>query len=229
MMKLNIFNYAVKITDIFLSVFLFVLTLFVIYPSIANKVVPEIINKHVVWGKERGGLVLTPMMEDIQIDNTNNIVPTNWNRKNMVMNTGETTMDSRVVAMEMLLQQFNSPMAPYAHVFVREADKNGNDWRLLVSISGVESGFGRIIPKDTFNAWGWKGGPNGTFSKFDSWEDAIIHITNRLAEGYGRDITPMRMESTYCPPCGSTGLHLWARGVETYMYMLSSYNEEIEQ
>ena len=145
------------------------------------------------------------------------------------MSTGETSMDSRVLAVEMLLQQFNSPMLPYAEVFVREADKNGSDWRLLVSISGVESGFGRIIPKDTFNGWGWKGGPNGTFSKFESWDHAITHITNRLAEGYGKNITPMRMESTYCPPCGATGMHVWARGVENYMYMLDYYKEEIDK
>lgn len=217
-----------NITDILCISFLIIMTVFIIFPSVANKIVPQIISSTIVWGKEKTGLTLTPMTEDIKISGENKVLPTAWNRKNKMMTTGETSMDSRVLAIEMLLQQFNSPMLPYAEVFVREADKNGNDWRLIVSISGVESGFGRVIPKDTFNGWGWKGGPNGTFSKFDSWEHAIIHITNRLAEGYGKNITPMKMESTYCPPCGATGMHIWARGVETYMYMLDYYKEEID-
>ncbi|HOU76403.1 MAG TPA: hypothetical protein PK957_04815 [Candidatus Dojkabacteria bacterium] len=228
-MEIKRLKRIINFTDVFCISFLAILTIFVIFPSVANKIVPQIVASTVVWGKEKGGLTLTPMTEDIKISGDNRILPTAWNRKNKMMTTGETAMDSRVLAIEMLLQQFNSPMLPYAEVFVREADKNGNDWRLLVSISGVESGFGRVIPKNTFNGWGWKGGPNGTFSQFDSWEHAITYITNRLAEGYGKNITPIKMESTYCPPCGATGMHVWAREVETYMYMLDYYKEEIDK
>jgi len=69
--------------------------------------------------------------------------------------------DPRIIAMRKFLSDYNSPMYPYADIFVIEADKTGLDWRLVASISGVESAFGNVIPLETNNAWGWRGGPGG--------------------------------------------------------------------
>jgi len=136
--------------------------------------------------------------------------------------------DPRVIAMRKFLADYNSPMYPYADVFVYEADKTGLDWRLVASISGVESGFGKVIPLNTNNAWGWKGGPNGTWSSFATWKEGISTVTNGLAYGYGTNLTPFQIEPTYCPPCGVESGHPWANGVMKYMNDLSYYLNNLE-
>ncbi|MFA5633753.1 MAG: hypothetical protein WCY00_02140 [Candidatus Dojkabacteria bacterium] len=140
------------------------------------------------------------------------------------------TLDSRILAMNKFLTDYQSPMANYADVFVSEADRHGLDWRLIASISGVESAFGNLIPRGTHNGWGWRGrnrNPAG-WSIFESWEEAISHITERMALGYGTDLTPYDIESTYCPPCGETGLHLWANGVTRFMNELEYYADNLD-
>jgi hypothetical protein len=137
--------------------------------------------------------------------------------------------DPRVLAMYEFLGDYNSPMQPYAEVFIIEADKYGLDWRFVASISGVESAFGSLIPHEgKYNAWGWRGGPNGSFSAFDSFADSITHITNGLAIGYGTNLTPFDIESTYCPPCGRNPKHPWANGVTRYMNELAYYLNNLE-
>lgn len=137
------------------------------------------------------------------------------------------TSDSRVVALNRFLNEYGSPMAPYAEVFVQRADETGLDWRLVTAISGVESGFGRIIPYNSYNAWGWRGGPGGDFSVFVSWEDGISQVTRRLAAGYGTTINPYEMEPIYCPPCGLNPEHAWANGVSRYMGQISDYRSNL--
>lgn len=133
--------------------------------------------------------------------------------------------DPRVLAMSEFLGDYNSPMQPYAEVFIEEADRYGLDWRLLVGISGVESAFGNLIPRGSNNAWGWRGinGNDAGWSMFETWEDAIIHITERMALGYGTNLTPFDIEATYCPPCGRNPAHLWANGVTRFMNELEYY------
>jgi hypothetical protein len=139
--------------------------------------------------------------------------------------------DPRVLAMSEFLADYNSPMQPYAEVFITEADRYGLDWRLVASISGVESAFGNIYPSGTYNGWGWRGinkNPDG-WSIFSSWEDSITHITERISLGYGVDITPFSMEATYCPPCGRNPAHAWANGVTRFMNELQYYVDNLER
>lgn len=140
------------------------------------------------------------------------------------------TLDPRVLAMSKFLNDYHSPMAPYAEIFIIEADKYGLDWRLVASISGVESAFGNLLPQGSHNAWGWRGiKPNEAgWSIFDDWEESITHVTERLALGYGTDLTPFDIQDTYCPPCGETGLDLWAHGVTRYMNELQYYVDNLE-
>lgn len=140
------------------------------------------------------------------------------------------TLDPRVLALNKFLTDFHSPMARYADVFVEEADKYGLDWRLVVSISGVESAFGNLIPRESNNAWGWRGINSNEkgWSVFSSWKEAIAHITERLAQGYGTDLTPFDIEATYCPPCGENPAHLWANGVNNFMDQLEYYVDNLE-
>lgn len=138
--------------------------------------------------------------------------------------------DPRILAMHKFLHDYQSPMTKHAELFIIEADRHGLDWRLIVSISGVESAFGNLIPRGSNNAWGWRGrNPDERgWSMFETWDEAIIHITERMALGYGTDLTPYDIESTYCPPCGATGLHLWANGVTRFMNELEYYVNNLE-
>lgn len=141
------------------------------------------------------------------------------------------TEDPRIIAMERFLLDYNSPMAPYAEVFITEADSYGLDWRLVASISGVESAFGNLVPRDTNNGWGWRGinkNEDG-WSQFATWGDAIKEITRGLSEGYGVTLTPFDIEPTYCPPCGRNPAHVWANGVTRFMNELDYYVENLDK
>lgn len=140
------------------------------------------------------------------------------------------TLDPRVLALNKFLIDYHSPMAKYAEVFVEEADKQGLDWRLIASISGVESAFGNLIPRGSYNGWGWRGRNRNDagWSMFESWPDAISHITERMAIGYGVDLTPFDIQNTYCPPCGETGQDLWAKGVTRFMNELEYYVNNLD-
>jgi hypothetical protein len=138
--------------------------------------------------------------------------------------------DPRVLAMSEFLSDYNSPMQPYAQTIINSADEYGLDWRLVIGISGVESAFGNLIQAGTNNGWGWRGinKNDDGWSVFPSWEEAIKHITERLALGYGTDLTPFDMEATYCPPCALNPAHAWANGVTRYMNELNYYLNNLE-
>jgi len=142
--------------------------------------------------------------------------------------TGLSTADPRIVAMRKFLIDYHSPLYPYSEIFVKTADSVNLDWRLVASISGVESAFGRLIPSQSNNAWGWRGGPGGAYSVFSSWKDGIDTVTTRLALGYGTDLTPFQIEPTYCPPCAENPAHAWANGVTLFMNELDFYLNNLE-
>lgn len=140
------------------------------------------------------------------------------------------TIDPRVLAMSSFLSDYHSPLAPYSKYIVETADSYGLDWRLVVSISGVESAFGNIVPGgDSNNAWGWRGINKNArgWSVFATWEDGIKEITRGLAEGYGVTLTPAEIEPAYCPPCAEGG-HAWARGVSRFMSELDYYVDNLD-
>lgn len=139
-----------------------------------------------------------------------------------------TTTDPRVLAMRQFLIDKYSPLYTYADVFVNEADKYGLDWRLVASISGVESAFGNLIPYQSNNGWGWRGGPGGAYSIFPTWRHGIERVTSRLALGYGTELTPFDIEPVYCPPCGQNPQHAWANGVTQFMNQLDYYVKNLE-
>lgn len=225
-------NKIAFINKLVTRLFFIVLLIFVIifsYPQILNTIVPSLTSDSIVLGGNKNSITLTPSPNNIELDFDRQIMQIKWNKETQTMSQNVSTYDPRTQAVYLLLSQFNSPLAPYADVFVTEADKNGNDWRLAVSITGIESGFGKLIPKDSYNAWGWRGGPEGAYSKFSSWEESITFITYRLAEGYGRDISPWVMEPIYCPPRYNDGTHAWARNVEKYMNILEEYRKELSK
>lgn len=98
---------------------------------------------------------------------------------------GDMAYDQRDQKLYLYLQQYNSPLAPYAFHIVKEADRLGIDYKLVPAIAGVESTFGKRLPRDSYNAWGWaiySGKTSGAY--FHSWEHAITVISEGLRYAY---------------------------------------------
>jgi hypothetical protein len=85
--------------------------------------------------------------------------------------------DLRESILRKFLKEKHCPVQDYAGTFVYEADTYGLDWRLLPSISIVESGGGKHARGN--NLFGWA---NGDWS-FNSIGEAIHHVAAALAHG----------------------------------------------
>jgi hypothetical protein len=98
---------------------------------------------------------------------------------------GPILIDNRVQTLRAFLHEYDSPLEAEAGTFIREADKNALDWRLVAAIAGTESTFGQHVPSYSFNAWGW-GIPTGAQSGigFTSWNDGIATVSRGLKENY---------------------------------------------
>lgn len=91
-------------------------------------------------------------------------------------------LDKKAEILAKYLANFDSPLQYHAQDFIDAADTYKLDWRLLPSIAGVESTFGKQIPGG-YNAWGW--GVYGTQAiYFNSWKEGIFTIAKGLRENY---------------------------------------------
>lgn len=120
-------------------------------------------------------------------------------------------VDERAGRLRIYLASHNSPLTEYARVFVAKADKYDLDWKLVASIAGVESTFGKKIPVNSYNAYGWNGGKY----YFKNWEDGIDTVSKTLREKYadkwGAD-TVYEIAPYYAPPSTT-----WADKVVYFM------------
>jgi len=85
--------------------------------------------------------------------------------------------DLREAILRRFFNEKHCPAETYAGVFVTEADYYGLDWRLLPSLSIVESGGGKHAPNN--NLFGWA---NGKMA-FGSMSEAIHHVASNLSLG----------------------------------------------
>src|SRR5450631_1063651 len=66
--------------------------------------------------------------------------------------------DPRTTRLKKFLIQLHCPVAYLSEEFVRAADDNHLDWRLLPSIAIIESGGGKAYIREKNNIFGWGGG-----------------------------------------------------------------------
>ena len=123
--------------------------------------------------------------------------------------------DYRVEKLNNFLEGQNSPLADYAEVMVEAADAYSLDWRLVPAITGVESSFGKRMPYNSYNAYGWN---NGDF-RFNSWSESIWHVSKTLKERYvNRGATTVwAISRIYAPPSTT-----WAGKVNYFMGKIES-------
>lgn len=199
-----------------------------ISPKVLNDFIPYLIDLKSAQAEGNQGIDLEPMQNYSQTalqgsdSNSQSVFSENVDSN---VSSHLDVDDPRIYAAQQFLKSYDSPMAPYAEIFIRQADKNKIDWRLLIAISGVESAFGTIIRYQSYNAWGWRGGANGNFNNFKSWPHAITQVSAGMGRGYQTN-NPFEIEPYYCPPCGQTPGHPWANGVAGYMNALQKLVEK---
>ncbi len=91
-------------------------------------------------------------------------------------------LDQRAVILHDYLAKYDSPLQDHAQDFVDAADTYNVDWKLVPSIAGVESTFGKNIPGG-YNGWGW-GVYGDQAIYFTSWRSGIFTVTQGLRENY---------------------------------------------
>lgn len=82
--------------------------------------------------------------------------------------------DPRLSLLKQFFEERDCPVSIHAAEFIRAADENSLDWRLLPSISIVESSGGKYFRNN--NIFGWDS-PSG---KFPSIQAAIHMVASRL-------------------------------------------------
>jgi hypothetical protein len=82
--------------------------------------------------------------------------------------------DPRMPALKAFFERYHCPVRGLAHEFLLAADKNDLDWRLLPSISLIESGGGKAMAHNNLLGWG------STGKSFPSMRVAIHTVADRL-------------------------------------------------
>lgn len=125
-------------------------------------------------------------------------------------------VDSRETTLRKFLESHNSPLAPYAKHFIQMADVYNIDWRFVPAVAGVESTFGKRIPKNSYNAYGWV---NGAY-RFGSWENSIEVVSKTIREKYiNKGATSLdSIARRYAPPSKT-----WAWKVRYFMTKIEPF------
>jgi hypothetical protein len=83
--------------------------------------------------------------------------------------------DPRIPALKAFFEKYDCPVSDLAREFLMAADKNDLDWRLLPSISLIESGGGKAMANNNLLGWG------SSSLSFPSVRVAIQTVASRLA------------------------------------------------
>jgi hypothetical protein len=133
---------------------------------------------------------------------------------------------NRAKILKSFLEKYSSPLASYANAFVKNADDYRLDWRLVAAISGVESSFGKHIPYNSYNGWGW-GVYGNNVIYFSSWEEGIETVSEGLRINY---INKWRAENVYEIGGIYAADPRWASNVNYFVEKISElqYQKQIE-
>ena len=91
--------------------------------------------------------------------------------------SAEADIEPRTARLQEYLEKRDLPVKVYAEDFIRAADENTLDWRLLPSISIVESTGGKHFKNN--NVFGWANGEK----RFGSVRHGIYRVAHHLGHG----------------------------------------------
>lgn len=132
--------------------------------------------------------------------------------------------DARPVIVRNYLRRYNSPLLPYADLFIEKADEYElKNYLLPIAIAQQESNLGKITPPECYNAWGWGIHKRGTLC-FESWEEGIDMYIRDFSSKYS-DILEIEDEdemlqvlmSRYAPVSIEAANGAWAKGIEQFL------------
>jgi hypothetical protein len=128
--------------------------------------------------------------------------------------------DPRLVRLQQFLNERSCPVEPLAADFITAADSHQLDWRLLPSLSLVESSGGKYHRNNNNNIFGWANGK----TRFPTVRHGIYAVAQRLAESrHYRDKNTDQILRVYNPQPG------YAARVRAVMAELGPlYFEDIE-
>ena len=128
-------------------------------------------------------------------------------------------LDNRSEVLRNFLIQYDSPLSGEAESFIKNADKYNLDWRLVASIAGLESTFGKHIPYNSYNGWGW-GVYGDNVIRFNSWSEGIETISQGLRERYLKD--KLESDPYFIGPTYAAS-PTWAQRVSYFMEKMEEY------
>jgi len=108
--------------------------------------------------------------------------------------------DARLKHLQRFFGKANCPAQKYSQVFLEAADNNDLDWRLLPSISFVESTGGKTAKNN--NLFGWDSGRAGFFSPAEGIQTVGYRLSH--SELY-RDKNVDQILATYNPDAEYAG------------------------
>lgn len=79
-----------------------------------------------------------------------------------------------------ILEENNSPLRNSVETFMKVCTEYNIDCYLLPSISALESSYGKFTKSGSNNPFGWGGGA----TIFDSWDDSITTVGEKLRTNY---------------------------------------------
>lgn len=101
----------------------------------------------------------------------------------------QTNYQNTVNRVRNYLRQTGSPMANYAHVIISAANRCGGNYRSLLAIAKIESGFGKY-PYKKYNPYGYLNG-----RQYSGWAEALdklsCQISQQYLSKYGTDFVAM--------------------------------------
>lgn len=131
-------------------------------------------------------------------------------------------LDKQAKILAQYLAKHNSPLQYHAQDFIDAAKVYDLDWKLVASIAGVESTFGKFIPGG-YNGWGW--GVYGSQAiYFSSWKDGIYTVSKGLRENY--------LDKGYTDPYSMNKIYaaspFWGIKVSFFMKELEEFASQFE-
>jgi len=128
--------------------------------------------------------------------------------------------EARPLILGKFLESYHSPLAPYAGYILEVSEKYNLDWRLLTAIAGNESLFGRVVPHNSYNAWGWGVHSRGTV-RFGSWEEGIERVARSLKEDFiDQGLVTLELMMSRYAPVSIQNDYPWADNVRFFMERL---------